>query len=132
VQLNESASQAAAPTVSLLYDATKLVTNRLGTNRFRVAGTAEVNGINRDIRADRIRPLVDWVNQCFPGVSTRQVIPWAGLRPMIPNMMPRVGPGAKSNVFYKTGHGQLGWTLSAITAFQLTQHVARWREARQP
>jgi hypothetical protein len=38
-----------------------------------------------DIRADRIRPLVDWVNQCFPGVNTRQVVPWAGLRPMMPN-----------------------------------------------
>ena len=72
--------------------------------------------MNKDIRADRIRPLVDWVNQCFPGVSTRQVVPWAGLRPMMPSMLPRVGAGRRANVFYNTGHGHLGWTLSAVTA----------------
>jgi D-amino-acid dehydrogenase len=123
VDLEDSASQQAAPMVSLLDDETKLVTSRLGADRFRVAGTAEFNGINRDIRAERIRPLVNWVNQCFPGVNTRRVEPWAGLRPMLPNMLPRVGPGRQANVFYNTGHGHLGWTLSAITAHQLAGHV---------
>lgn len=116
VNLNDAQSQAAAPVVSLLDDETKLVTSRLGVDRFRVAGTAEFNGYNRDIRADRIRPLVEWVNQCFPGVSTRSVVPWAGLRPMMPTMLPRVGRGRASCVFYNTGHGHLGWTLSAVTA----------------
>jgi D-amino-acid dehydrogenase len=116
VNLLDAASQAGAPTVSLLDDETKLVTSRLGAERFRVAGTAEFNGYNRDIRADRIKPLVNWVKQCFPGVSTRQVVPWAGLRPMMPDMMPRVGAGKHANVFYNTGHGHLGWTLSAATA----------------
>jgi len=116
VNLLDAASQAGAPTVSLLDDETKLVTSRLGAERFRVAGTAEFNGYNRDIRADRIKPLVNWVKQCFPSVSTRQVVPWAGLRPMMPDMMPRVGAGKQPNVFYNTGHGHLGWTLSAATA----------------
>ncbi|RSZ55227.1 D-amino acid dehydrogenase [Massilia atriviolacea] len=116
VNLNDAASQAAAPSVSLLDDATKLVTSRLGTDRFRVAGTAEFNGFNRDIRDDRIRPLIDSVHQCFPGVNTRSVIPWAGLRPMMPTMLPRVGRGKSPCVFYNTGHGHLGWTLSAVTA----------------
>ena len=116
VNLTDEASRAAAPTVSLLDDETKLVTSRLGDDRFRVAGTAEFNGTNRDIRADRIRPLVDWVQQCFPGVSTRSVVPWAGLRPMLPDMLPRVGRGRAACIFYNTGHGHLGWTLSAVTA----------------
>ncbi len=116
VNLRDAQSQQAAPTVSLLDDETKLVTSRLGLDRLRVAGTAEFNGCNKDIRADRIAPLVDWVHQCFPGVSTQQVVPWAGLRPMMPNMMPRVGRGRSANVFYNTGHGHLGWTLSAVTA----------------
>jgi D-amino-acid dehydrogenase len=123
VGLEDANSQAAAPQVSLLDDETKLVTSRLGDTRFRVAGTAEFNGIDLDIRADRIKPLVNWVNQCFPGIDTRRVVPWAGLRPMMPNMLPRVGAGKKSNVFYNTGHGHLGWTLSAITAHQLAGHV---------
>ncbi|MFB9245965.1 D-amino acid dehydrogenase [Massilia antarctica] len=116
VNLLDAASQRAAPTVSLLDDATKLVTSRLGMDRFRVAGTAEFNGFNRDIRDDRIRPLIDWVHECFPSVNTRSVIPWAGLRPMMPTMLPKVGRGKSPCVFYNTGHGHLGWTLSAVTA----------------
>lgn len=124
VNLDDAQSQAAAPKVSLLDDGTKLVTSRLGVDRFRVAGTAEFNGYNRDIRADRIRPLVEWVQQCFPGVRTESVVPWAGLRPMMPNMLPRVGPGKLPGVFYNTGHGHLGLTLSAVTADMVAGMVA--------
>ena len=35
---------------------------------------------------------------------------------MMPNMLPRVGAGKRPGVFYNTGHGHLGWTLSAATA----------------
>ena len=116
VNLPDAVSQAAAPMVSLLDDKAKIVTSRLGRDRFRIAGTAEFNGENRDIRADRVRPLVAWCETHFPDVSTENVIPWAGLRPMMPNMMPRVGAGRHERVFYNTGHGHLGWTLSAATA----------------
>ncbi len=124
VNLRDEASQAGAPNVSLLDDETKLVTSRLGVDRFRVAGTAEFNGIDRDIRDDRIQPLIRWVEQCLPKINTRSVVPWAGLRPMMPNMMPRVGKGVAPNVFYNTGHGHLGWTLSAITADMVAGVVA--------
>jgi len=124
VDLDDEASRAAAPTVSLLDDAAKIVTSRLGPNRFRVAGTAEFNGENRDIRADRIKPLVGWVEAHFPEVCTENVTPWAGLRPMMPNMMPRVGRGRNDRVFYNTGHGHLGWTLSGATAAMVADTVA--------
>ena len=124
VNLHDAASQAGAPTVSLLDDAAKIVTSRLGKDRFRVAGTAEFNGENRDIRADRVKPLVQWVERYFPDVSTEDVVPWAGLRPMMPSMMPRVGRGKHPRVFYNTGHGHLGWTLSAATAEMVAAQVA--------
>lgn len=123
VHLNDAASQAAAPQVSLLDDKAKIVTSRLGADRFRVAGTAEFAGGNRDICASRIKPLVQWVEDYFPGVSTEHVTPWAGLRPMMPNMMPKVGPGRATGVYYNTGHGHLGWTLSAATAALVTDHI---------
>jgi D-amino-acid dehydrogenase len=116
-------SQAASPQVSLLDEAAKIVTSRLGQDRFRVAGTAEFNGFNRDIRADRIQPLTDWVRCNFPGIDTSKIVPWAGLRPMMPNMMPRVSAGRVLGVFYNTGHGHLGWTLSAATAQIVAQLV---------
>jgi D-amino-acid dehydrogenase len=40
-------------------------------------------------------------------------------------MMPRVGPGRRSGVFYNTGHGHLGWTLSAATAQMLADAVEK-------
>lgn len=116
VSLPEPEDQKAAPWVSLLDDKAKIVTSRLGPTRFRVAGTAEFNGVNKDIRAERIEPLVTWCRKHFPGMSTRQAVPWAGLRPMMPDMMPRVMRGRNPRVFYNTGHGHLGWTLSAATA----------------
>ncbi|MEP4474293.1 MAG: D-amino acid dehydrogenase, partial [Lentilitoribacter sp.] len=58
VNLNDHESQAFAPRVSLLDDKAKIVASRLGDDRFRIAGTAEFNGYNRDIRDDRIRPLI--------------------------------------------------------------------------
>lgn len=116
VCLDDETSQRAAPRVSLLDESAKIVTSRLGADRFRVAGTAEINGFNRDIRADRVAPLVEWTRRLFPQVSTSRVIPWAGLRPMLPSMLPKVGKGRMPGVFYNTGHGHLGWTLSAATA----------------
>nr|WP_314359727.1 D-amino acid dehydrogenase [uncultured Achromobacter sp.] len=122
VHLDDADSQGAAPRVSLLDEAAKIVTSRLG-DRFRVAGTAEFNGFNMDIRAERVQPLIDWTRKHFPNINTTRVVPWCGLRPMTPNMMPRVGPGKRPGVFYNTGHGHLGWTLSAATAQVLAQSV---------
>ena len=123
VQLDDEESQKAAPWVSLLDDEAKVVSSRLGLNRFRIAGTAEFNGYNLDIRDDRIKPLVKWCEKLFPDVSTEYAVPWAGLRPMMPNMLPRVGEGKKNGIFYNTGHGHLGWTLSAATAEMAAEAV---------
>jgi D-amino-acid dehydrogenase len=123
VHLDEAESRAATPWVSLLDDDAKIVTSRLGEDRFRVAGTAEFNGENRDIRADRIAPLTAWCRRLFPEMGTARIVPWCGLRPMMPDMLPRVGPGRQGRVFYNTGHGHLGWTLSAATAEIVTGMV---------
>ncbi len=123
VMLDDANSIANAPWVSLLDESAKIVTSRLGEGRFRVAGTAEFNGYNRDIRADRIEPLIAWTRRNFD-VNTSRVVPWAGLRPMMPDMMPRLGQGRSTRVFYNTGHGHLGWTLSAATAALTSQAIA--------
>jgi len=124
VPLEDAQSREAAPWVSLLDEKAKIVTSRFGEGRLRVAGTAEFNGANRDISDARIGPLVDWTRTMFPGVDTDRVIPWAGLRPMMPDMMPRVAPGKRPGVFYNTGHGHLGWTLSAATAQIIADQVS--------
>ena len=43
---------------------------------------------------------------------------------MTPNMMPIVGPSKTTkNLYYHTGHGHLGWTLSPATAKLLVQQI---------
>jgi len=123
VHLNDETSQKAAPWVSLLDDKAKIVTARLGADRFRVAGTAEFNGYNYNIRSDRIAPLTKWVEKNMPDVNTEYVTPWAGLRPMMPNMMPRIGRGKAKGIFYNTGHGHLGWTLSCVSAHMVSDII---------
>lgn len=87
IDLRNEQSKKGAPMVSLIDQPVKIVASRLG-DKFRVAGTAELAGINTDIRQDRIRPLLRWVKEFFPEVRTESYTPWAGLRPMTPNMMP--------------------------------------------
>jgi D-amino-acid dehydrogenase len=115
------------PQTSLLDDQAKIVTSTLG-RRFRVAGTAELTGENYDIRQDRIKPLLDWVHTNFPNINTHDYSSWACLRPMTPDMMPIV-ERSKNNpkVFYHTGHGHLGWTLSPATAVKLTKLIKDYR-----
>lgn len=115
-------SQFFCPRVSLLDDQAKIVTSTLG-NRLRVAGTAELNGYNRDHRMDRIQPLLSWVERNLPGVNTKNYTTWACLRPMAPDMMPIVKPSKRSGFWYHTGHGHLGWTLSLATADKLAEQI---------
>ena len=113
-----------APWTSMLDDEAKIVTSRLGEDRLRVAGTAEFNGYNTDIIQSRIKPLIEWSERIFPGINTETITPWAGLRPMTPNMMPIVRQSTNNKrVYYNTGHGHLGWTLSAFTAQSIVQKI---------
>lgn len=111
------------PRVSLLDDERKLVSSSLGS-RLRVAGTAEINGWNRDIREDRIVPLIRWVNELFPQLDTEIVMRWACLRPMTPTMMP-IPYRLTDRIFAHSGHGHLGWTLCCATGQELADDMAR-------
>lgn len=112
------------PQVSLLDDFNKIVTSRLGNKRLRVAGFAEFNGYNLDILQSKVRPLIKWCVNMFPDINTKDIKPWAGLRPMTPNMLPIVKRSAyNKKIWYNTGHGHLGWTLSAYTANLLKNKI---------
>lgn len=123
IPLKDEESRKAAPHVSILDDHAKIVGTRLG-ERLRIAGTAEFTGEDRTVREERIAPLLSWCRTRFPGVKIGDYESWAGLRPMMPNMMPKVGPGRTKTVFYNTGHGHLGWTLGPVTAEMISNTIA--------
>lgn len=114
VDLDDEKSRKSAPIVSLLDDPSKLVASRLG-NRLRVAGTAELAGYNKDIRSNRIKPLLKWINDLFPDVNTKNHLPWTGLRPMSSDMVPIIRESKRKNVYYNSGHGHLGWTMGTYS-----------------
>jgi D-amino-acid dehydrogenase len=114
IDLKDDLSRSAAPFVSLLDDPNKLVASRLG-NKLRIAGTAELAGYNKDIRANRIKPLLNWVEKLFPEVRIDNYTPWAGLRPMSSDMVPIIRESKKQNIFYNSGHGHLGWTMGTYS-----------------
>ena len=109
---------AMAHQVSLTDDEFKLVFSRLTGpdgdprgDRLRIAGTAELNGYNRDLNTVRCEAIVRRVEQLFPGAGdTTQAQFWTGLRPATPSNVPLIGATKMPNLFLNTGHGTLGWT----------------------
>jgi D-amino-acid dehydrogenase len=96
--------------ISLTDDEYKLVFSRLG-DRLRIAGTAELNGYDRDLNRVRCEAIVRRVEQLFPGAGdTTQAQFWTGLRPATPSNVPIIGRSKLPNLFLNTGHGTLGWT----------------------
>ncbi len=107
--------------VSLTDDEFKLVFSRYtgasggdrlqGRDVLRIAGTAELNGYNRDLNRVRCDAIVRRVEQLFPGAGdASQAQFWTGLRPATPSNVPLIGATRLSNLFLNTGHGTLGWT----------------------
>lgn len=96
--------------VSLTDDEYKLVFSRLG-DRLRIAGTAELNGYDRDLNRVRCEAIVRRVEELFPGAGDSERAQfWTGLRPATPSNVPIIGRSKLANLFLNTGHGTLGWT----------------------
>jgi len=100
--------------VSLTDDEFKLVFSRYSSaqgDRLRIAGTAELNGYDRNLNPMRCEAIVRRVEQLFPGAGdASQAQFWTGLRPATPSNVPLIGKTKVANLFLNTGHGTLGWT----------------------
>jgi D-amino-acid dehydrogenase len=115
---------AMAHQVSLTDDEYKLVFSRLG-NRLRIAGTAELNGYDRDLNRVRCEAIVKRVEQLFPGAGdSEQAQFWTGLRPATPSNVPVIGRSKLPNLFLNTGHGTLGWTHSCGSGKSIARIVS--------
>lgn len=114
-----SGKRVKGPHVSLTDDERKLVYSRLG-NDLRVAGTAALTGYNNQLTpsdSPRIENMLASARRTF-GLpeDLSKMVAWSGLRPLTPSNRPYVCPTHIPNLFLNTGHGSLGWTLSAGSA----------------
>ncbi len=100
-----------APVSTMMDEKSKVAITRLG-DRIRAAGTAELTGYNLHLSHGRCAMLFHIVQDLFPkGGDLTEVKFWTGLRPMIPDGGPLIGPTRIENLYLNTGHGTLGWTM---------------------
>jgi D-amino-acid dehydrogenase len=90
-------------------------------DKLRVSSTAQFSGYNKSHSRSDFDNIVNTVNELWPGaVDWDSLRMTAGLRPMTPDGPPIIGKGAKhSNLFYNTGHGHMGWTMSCGSSAML-------------
>ncbi|PJF10069.1 D-amino acid dehydrogenase small subunit [Pseudorhodobacter sp. MZDSW-24AT] len=104
---------ARAPVSTVMDETHKIAITRLG-DRIRVGGMAEIAGFDLSLSDKRKRTLQHSVEDLFGGAGDQsQATFWTGLRPMTPDGTPIIGRSPVANLFLNTGHGTLGWTMSA-------------------
>ncbi|HEU0197287.1 MAG TPA: D-amino acid dehydrogenase [Nevskiaceae bacterium] len=106
--------------VSTVMDETHKVAITRFANRIRVGGMAEIRGFDLSLNPKRRATLEMVVNDVFPGAGdTSKATFWTGLRPATPDGTPIIGATPFKNLYTNTGHGTLGWTMSAGSACYL-------------
>lgn len=82
-------------------------------DRVRVTATAEFSGFDRAHRPQDFATMLATMKGLFPdGADWDRARFWAGLRPMTPEGTPILGPSRMTNLWFNTGQGHMGWTMS--------------------
>ena len=103
-----------APQSTIMDEKNKIAITRLG-DRIRVAGMAHLTDFNKNLRTKSLDSLMSGLDLLFPKSyeSSKETNFWTGFRPSTPDGTPIIGPTPFNNLFLNTGHGTLGWTMSA-------------------
>lgn len=111
------AGQPNAPISAVMDERYKVAISRLG-NRVRVAGSAEIGGVQGCHRASSVQTLYKVLQDWFPGAAaqTGAVQIWKGARPMLPDGPPVIGKSGVPGLWLNLGHGSSGWALSCGSA----------------
>jgi D-amino-acid dehydrogenase len=114
------------PRHAILEDGRKFALTPLG-DRYRIVGSAEVADYDTTPSPARIGALMRNVCSLFPELEGAEhaegSVQWAGLRPMVPNGRPWIGPTRIPGLYLNTGHGHTGWTMGAGSGKRLAEMV---------
>lgn len=93
-------------------------------DRLRVTSTAEFSGYSNSHTPSDFRNMLKVIKGLFPdGADYAQGEYWAGLRPMTPEGTPIIGRGKQRNLYFNTGQGHMGWTMSHAGARIVTDII---------
>lgn len=98
-------------------------------DRIRLTATAEFAGYDTGHRPDDFAGMLTAAHELFPDAGDYAAAePWAGLRPMTPDNLPRFGRGRRvDNLWVNAGHGHMGWTWACGSA-RVTADLIAGRE----
>ena len=114
-----------APKLTITDEGSKTVYSNLGSV-LRVAGTAELGGTSTQLDTARLEAMRARAQATFPAAGDyAAATPWAGLRPSSATNRPWLGPTRYPGLWLNTGHGTLGWTLSAGSAQRIIAQIQR-------
>ena len=105
-----------APRVGGVDEDNLIAYTRLG-ERLRVTATADFAGYDATHHPSDFAVMLGKIQDVLPGGADYRLPQyWAGLRPMTPEGTPILGTGRQRNLFFNTGHGHVGWTMSCGAA----------------
>ena len=115
-----------APLMALTDPENRVVYSRIG-NIFRAAGTVEISGLNEFMNKKNINFIRDNISSTFADAGDmREITQWFGFRPFRPSSLPMICKVKKyPNLFMNTGHGSLGWTLSAGSGKVVSELISK-------
>ncbi|HSZ94562.1 MAG TPA: D-amino acid dehydrogenase [Acetobacteraceae bacterium] len=106
----------APPTIGSVDETNLVAISRFG-DRVRVTATAEFAGYDASHRPEDFAFMKSVTQELYPdGADYHRAEMWAGLRPMTPDNLPVLGRRKHRNLWFNTGHGHIGWTMSHGTA----------------
>ncbi len=122
--IDNPTTQVKTPAIMLEARATATQMN----DQLRFAGTMEIAGTDLSINPNRVRGIVQSINNYYPDIevampNTKTV--WRGLRPCSPDGLPYIGRIKDfKNLTLATGHGMMGISLGPATGKLVTEIIS--------
>ena len=111
---------------AILAEAKVAVTPMNGFTRY--SGTMEINGINHDIRPERVEAIAKAVQKYYPTLKisdNEKAAAACGLRPVSPDGRPFIGRSSKcKNLTIAAGHAMMGWSMSTGTGKLVSEIIS--------
>lgn len=112
------------PTIGSVDEENLVAISPMG-DRVRVTAVAEITGYDTRHKPADFTYMARVARELYPrGGAHERAEMWAGLRPMTPTNLPIIGRKRHRNLYYNTGHGHIGWTMSHGSARILSDVVA--------
>ncbi len=110
--------------VRVLYSHTSYLVPR-GDGRVVIGTTVEDKGFDKTVETGQIAHLIERARQVWPDVvQTQFVEAWTGLRPLGPEIEPRIGAAGPMGYVVAIGHYRNGILLSPLTALRVADALS--------